>query len=270
MVCVALLMLAATAPPGDAVPRNLSNFEIAQRAEEEFRLGVEQRSDRAKAVPHFRIAADWFDELRRRGADNPQLYRNLGNASLLADDLPRAVLSYRRGLRLAPADADLQAGLDEARKRVNYTTETGFGRPPDDHRPPWLPRIGSEWLFAGAALGYIAACFLLTRWLMTRRGGVLAIAVLAGFMAAGLTASAVTATASERGEREQPLVVAAEDGVILRKGDGVTYPPRYETPLNKGVEARRLFQRDDGWVQIELSGGEIGWAPRSSLLIDEP
>ncbi len=115
MVHTALLMLAVAVPAADADSAGLSNFEIAQHAEAEFRLGVEQRGDRDRAVPHFRNAADSFDELRRRGADNPELYRNLGNASLLADDLPRAVLSYRRGLRLAPTDADLLAGLDEAR-----------------------------------------------------------------------------------------------------------------------------------------------------------
>src|SRR5204863_7868 len=110
----------------------------------------------------------YFEELHRRGAENAELYRNLGHASLLADDLPRAVLAYRRGLRLAPADGELQAGLEEARKRVVFATDTGFGRPPDDRRPPWLPRLGSDWFFAGAAACYVAACVLLTRWLMTR------------------------------------------------------------------------------------------------------
>ncbi len=152
---------------------------------------------------------------------------------------------------------------------MNYASDGGFGRPPDDRRPPWLPRVGSEWSFAGAAACYVAACFLLTRWLMTRRGRLLAAGVVALVAAAGLTALVVLAVQSEREERDRPLVVVAEDGVVLRKGDGLTYPPRYETPLNRGVEARQLFERD-GWVQIELSGGEVGWAPRDSLLIDQP
>jgi tetratricopeptide (TPR) repeat protein len=265
VVAVALLMFAA----GDAAPPGMSNFEVAQRAEEEFRRGVELKGDAAKAVPHFRAAADYFDELRRRGASNAELYRNLGNASLLANDLPRAVLSYRRGLRLSPTDPDLLAGLDEARKRVVYAADGGFGRPSADGQPPWLPRAGSEWFFAGAAVCYVAACVLLTRWLMTRRGRLLATALVALLAAAGLTVLVVLAVRSEREDRERPLAVVSEDGVLLRKGDGLTYPPRYDTPLNKGAEARRVFERD-GWVQIELSGGEIGWAPRDCLLIDEP
>ena len=150
-----------------------------------------------------------------------------------------------------------------------YSSDSGFGRPPDDHRPPWLPRVGSEWFFVAAAVCYVAACFLLTRWLMTRRGRLLAAGLFAGIAAIGLTTLVVLAVQSEREERGRPLVVVSEDGLLLRKGDGRTYPPRYDTPLNRGVEARRLFERD-GWVQIELTGGEVGWAPRDALLIDQP
>ena len=104
---------------------------------------------------------------------------------------------------------------------------------------------------------------------MTRSRRLLAAGAVAALAAAGLTVLVVLAVQSERDERDRPLVVVSEDGVILRKGDGLAYPPRYDTPLNRGVEARRLFERD-GWVQIELSGGEVGWAPREALLIDEP
>ena len=53
-----------------------------------------------------------------------------------------------------------------------------------------------------------------------------------------------------------------------RKGDGLAFPPRYGAPLNRGVEARLLFERGD-WLQIELSGGEVGWVPRAYALVDE-
>jgi hypothetical protein len=70
-------------------------------------------------------------------------------------------------------------------------------------------------------------------------------------------------------EQQHPLVVIADDGVLLRKGNGLSYPPRYETPLNRGVEARLLVSRGD-WLQIELEGGEIGWVPREYARVDNP
>jgi uncharacterized protein YgiM (DUF1202 family) len=63
--------------------------------------------------------------------------------------------------------------------------------------------------------------------------------------------------------------VVAQDNVLLRTGNGLSYPARYDTPLNRGVEARLLLRRDD-WLKVELGGGETGWLPRSSVLVDEP
>jgi tetratricopeptide (TPR) repeat protein len=246
----------------------VTNAEIARRAEQEFRRGVELRGARDKAIPHFKIASEYFEELRRRGVRNADLYRDLGNASLLADDVPRAIQSYRRSLRMAPADPDLQAGLAEARGRVVYAGAGGFGRPPSNLRPPWLPRLGPEAVFAGLAVCYVGGCLCATRWLMTRRGGLLISAIIALLAAVALAAAAAATVRSEREKREHPLVVVAEDGVLLRKGDGMAYPSRYETPLNKGVEARRLYERGD-WSQIELAGGEIGWVRQEWMLVDE-
>ena len=62
-------------------------------------------------------------------------------------------------------------------------------------------------------------------------------------------------------------MVIARDGVLLRRGNGEVFPTRYETPVNRGVEGRLRFERG-GWVQIELSGGEIGWVPGDSVSID--
>ena len=45
-----LLMFAAAPDAGDAAFSGLNNAEVAQRAEQEFRRGVELRSDRDKAM----------------------------------------------------------------------------------------------------------------------------------------------------------------------------------------------------------------------------
>lgn len=263
-----LLMFTAAPVLGDVVFSGLTNAEVAQRAEQEFQRGVELRGARDKAIPHFQLASRYFEELGQRGVRNPDLYRDLGNASVLAGDLPRAILSYRRGLRLAPTDSALQTGLIEARGRVVYATIDDFGRPPEDGRPLWLARWGPEGLLVAVAVGYAAGCLCATGWLMTRRAGWMVTTAIAFSMTAALMVLIVLAVRSARETREQPLAVIAEDGVLLRKGDGMAYPPRYDTPLNKGVEARRLYERGD-WSQIELSGGEVGWVRRDWLLVDE-
>ncbi len=251
-----------------AVPADLSDAEVAGQAEAAFEEGVRLREDAAKARPHFARAAEGYEELVRRGRNSPSLYRNLAHAYLLAGDLPQAVLACRRGLRLAPGDGGLRGDLATLREQVVFPPYSNLGRPPAEDRPPWWPRFTAG-TPAALALGlYALACVGLTRWLMTRRAG-LVLATGGCLAAAGaLGLFAWIETGREREEAAHPLVVIAADGVLLRRGDGLTYPPRYDTPVNRGVEARLLFARGD-WLQVELAAGEVGWVPRRLVLLDE-
>jgi hypothetical protein len=188
---------------------------------------------------------------------------------LLADDLPSAILTYRQGLRLAPGDRDLSRCLQEARDLVVYSAGSSLGRPRPEYRPPWLPWLPPFWHFVGAILLYLACCAALTRWLMIRRASLLIAGVAAFLGASGLAGGLLDCQRQEKAEVETPLVVIADDGVLLRKGNNLNFPPRWETSVNKGVEARLLFERGD-WLQIRLAGGEVGWVPRKLVLVDQP
>ena len=72
---------------------------------------------------------------------------------------------------------------------------------------------------------------------------------------------------AEQAENARPLVVIIDDGVLLLKGDSEAFPPRYDTTVNRGVEARLLFERN-GWLQIELTGGEVGWIATKYAVVD--
>jgi hypothetical protein len=244
--------------------------DLLRQAREAFTEGVRLRDDADKARPLFRRSAELFEELRRRGAANPALFRDQGNACLLADDLPGAILAYRRGLRMAPNDHVLQQLLADAREQVVYPQPGTFARPPTELRPPWLPRLP---LIGGLLLAwgfYALSWVCLARWWMLRRGPFLSLGLAALAVTALLAAAAIAEEMQDRDARERPLVVIADDGVLLRKGNGTAYPRRHETPVNRGVEARLLYDERPGWVQIELSGGETGWVPREYVLIDKP
>jgi tetratricopeptide (TPR) repeat protein len=260
----------------------VSDTELLQQAETTFRQGMDRRADSDAARNHFRKAADLYEELRQRGIQNADLFRNQGNAYALAEDLPRAVLAYHRGLRLAPDDADLQESLTEARRRVAESVSASFGLPPSDGRPPWLPYLPVWLRLALAVLCYGLSCAALTRWWMTRQGGWL-LNSLALFAGAALLGFGLLQEDYQRVEEERhPLVVIAADGVLLHKGNGELYPcydartgkwldpplPQDLPRLVRGVEARRRFTRGD-WVQIQLSDGALGWVRRSQVLVDE-
>jgi hypothetical protein len=241
-----------------------SSAELTHRAEKEFDEGLRLRQAGQRSREHFRAAVSAYEELHRRGANNSLLLGNLGNARMLAGDLPSAILAYRLGLRIAPADRFLQKNLSEARQRVAFREGSLVGRPTEDDRPRWLRLPGNGWLFALAMLGYAGGCAAMTRWWMLRgRSMLIAAAVL-------LTATAGMAVLLYRLDprrTERPIVVIALDGIQLRKGNSRLFPPRYETPLNRGVEAK-LRYRKGGWLQIELAGGEIGWVAESEVVVE--
>jgi hypothetical protein len=257
-----ILLLLAGADAGSP-----PDADLLRQAETAFQQGVSLHDRPEEARRAFHEAGERYEDMRRRGIDNPLLLRDQGNAYLLADDLPRAILAYRRGLRLNPNDAVLRATLEYARGQVTYPATGNLGRPAVEAWPPWLPRPTPGAVLAVVLALYVAACVALTRWWMLRRRGLLTGGCLL-LAAALLTGMALGVwEARLRQGSQHPVVVIAEDGVLLRQGNGLPYPPRYETAVNRGVEARLLVARGD-WLKIELSGGETGWVPRRYSLAE--
>lgn len=258
-VALALLGLVGDCDTDDAVLRE---------AAAAFQRGVE-RGATPEAKQDFQRAAEQFAMLRRHGHDSARLAANEGNASLLAGDVPRAILAYRHGLRLSPGDTELRANLAYARSQVIHPALDDYGRPPVERWPGWLPWPSPTWWLALAMTAYAITCGVFTRWLMTRKRRFLQ-ATLACYVLLSVLAVVVAAEAARlRDVEAHPVVVLARDGLRLRKGNGDSYPPRRDTPLSRGVEARLLFERG-AWLQVRLAGGEIGWLPRADVLIDEP
>lgn len=252
-----------------AIPAADSATDLGSQAETAFREAVRLRDNPPEARRLFRQAAAAYERLWQKGARSPELCHNQGNAHLLAGDLAGAILAYRRGLRLAPNDRDLQRSLAHAREQVVYPVSSSLGRPAIDHWPPWLPRPTRGPLLGLMALAYTGGWLALTRWRMTRSGRWLSLGVIA-FVLSLLPAGAL-AVLEWQSWREQrhPLVVIARDEVYLLKGSAADYPRRYDQPLHRGVEARQRFERGE-WLQLELAGGEVGWVHRSAVLCDEP
>ena len=242
--------------------------QVVEFAEDSFQQGVNTRGTTEESK-FFQLAAEHYEELRRRGVHNAVLYRNQGNALLLAGDLPGAILAYRRGLRLNPNDRQMRANLAYARDQVVYSSADNFARPPVSLWPPWLPRLSARssfWIFVGFyTLTWIGLARAWTRPTDSRRS--LVWSGLAGSIL--FAACSMIQVHEDRVDVEHPLVVIAEDKTYLHKGNNALYPQASETPLNRGVEAR-LLQARGSWLQIELTAGQIGWVPRENALLDIP
>src|SRR5207248_209817 len=113
---------------------------------------------------------------------------NLGNAHLLADDLPQAILAYRRGLRRDPLHWQLWDNLQAARDRVGYPNDARKHRPGGDDWPGWLPRPAPDSLVQIALVLFATAWMAIAAWLVLRRRWIALIAAIL-FIAAGAGAA---------------------------------------------------------------------------------
>ena len=244
-----------------------SDVDLFRRGESAFRAGLVRRekadvNDRGEA--DFREAVRAWETIRERGVDTAPLYRNLGHAYFLAGDLPRAILNYRKGLRREPGDSELRDGLRQARGRVVFAEGTALGRPAEAS-PVLLAPLSPGWLFTLGIVIHTTAWAFLTRWFMVR-GPRLLTAGLVLFSAS--LALGWLVYQRQNDDPESPIVVIARDGVLLRKGNAPAFPPWSDVPLNRGVEAEQLLSRS-GWVQIRLSGGEIGWVGSAEVVVGD-
>lgn len=233
--------------------------DVLAQAESAFHMAV-GTSDRAAAARSFRQAADLYEQLYASGVANAALLANAGQAHLLAGDVPRAVLAFRRGLRYRPNDTPLLRGLELARSQVFRSTADV------NHRRQW-PQWSWQGLVAGALSSYVLVLALGTRWLMTRQTVLLFLAAILLPLGAILAVLSYGATIGVY-EIQEPICVIVRDGVILRTGNGQSYPPRQEAPLHRGVEVRLMHERGD-WLQVQRADGAVGWIPRAGALFDD-
>lgn len=261
---VATLLCAADQPLNAAQTEEA----IVARAETTFRSGVESGPRILIARRHFSEATDAYRELHERNVRSPALYRNLGNAAVLADRWPEAIWAYQCGLRLDPNDRQMREHLAFARGKVLYPSG-GQGRPEQETWPSWLhqPSVSDY-------LHLIIGCYLLF-WLAATgawlRGSIrLALGAIL-LIAVAFGTSVIMDRQIKRADfdREMPLVVLAVNTEFYR-GNADNYPKHESTPqLPRGLEARQLHRRG-AWLQIRLSTGETGWVPAASVLIVQP
>lgn len=227
------------------------------RAQAEALVSAGQRAyaegDYATALSAFDSAATSY---RSAG-----LCLDLGNTHYKLGDVARAILWYERGLRLAPADADLQANLDLANEQIR-----------DRIPPSGAQALGRTWnLIRGNdpdawARYSLFACLLLFSALaaaVLTKGGLRQVAWVASAIAAlTLLASLLVAAArhAELTSNAEGIIVAAKVEALAEPRDGA----KSLFVLHRGVKVS-TGNEQEGWCEVRLPNGTAGWM-RTALL----
>lgn len=190
---------------------------------------------------------------------------NIGNCHMKLGDVPHALLYYERASRLQPGAEDIQANLDYARSqvvdRVNELPAFTLGSLWDRLRggkdvDQWARRS----LWACLLLFAFATAFLFVRQRAWRRS-LLGAAVIC-LLFTGLSAALAAYRVNEITDRSQAII-------MLPKVD-VRGEPRAEATtvfvLHEGTKVG-VLQEENGWYEVKLSSGSVGWAPPGALVV---
>ncbi len=230
-----------------------------------FQLGVECRDDSRIARPHFATAARDYRQLWERGEHSPELSQSWARAEFLAGNLPEAVATAHAGLRLAPHHAGLQRDLETYRDGVAPQLST---KPEEQLRPARLSGVRariSEWDLFWIAAGAMVLLGIGHARRFTSGGSwavpVALVGVLGGIVCAGLAAK----RSLEVSEDCASTLWVLRTDEPLRKGNGDSHANRLSATLPRGTELREVGHRG-GWIQVQVTGGAVGWLPERSLL----
>jgi tetratricopeptide (TPR) repeat protein len=218
----------------------------------------------AYAAGEHARALGLYDSVNTAFTSSALLY-NMGNCHYRMGDVAQAILHYERALRLAPGDEDVLANLELARQQVKdrVTSMPAFtlgswwasflgGSDPDQ----WARR--SIWTSALLFLSLSALLFV------PHRTGRRAVVTMVALTFIGTLVSLALAFTRQRD--------------LARHDEAIIMTPRVDvrsTPdakgvvlfiLHKGTKVT-ILQEQNGWQEIELANGAVGWTPQGACTI---
>ena len=239
---VALVMIA-----GNAVAQAPSAAELMTDANERYSRG------------EYSEAVQQYESLIGDGFRDSALYYNLGNAYFQQEDLGRAILNYLRAARLSPRDPDINANLVLVRSQTvdNLQVEgdslvASLSR--FAHRLVTPAEMGSAvlllWTMGGLALAALFTASGSHRLAVLLRT-IVACASMSALIVLPLWLSMMCA------DPYKDTGVVISEAVEVVSGPGSQYTTEFT--LHSGAQVRLVDSRE-GWVMVELPGGELtGW-----------
>lgn len=207
-------------------------------------------------------AAACFREIYESyGVVNGRLFYNTGNCYFLAQDIGRAILFYKKAMKLIPNDRNLRQNLSYARSKRRDKIEEEIGTRIFKILFFWhydLSIVSKLKLFS-ALFGLtwlVASLNLLLRRRMNMKWLIALLSAVSFVLFISLAVESVSNATRIEG-------VITADEVVARKGDGLIYAKSFDQPLHSGTEFLLLEERND-WYHIELTDGRRCWIPKKS------
>ncbi len=218
----------------------------------------------AYAKGEYAQALALFDSVHTTETSAALLF-NIGNCHMKMGDVPHALLYFERAARLQPGAEDIRANLEYARSkvvdRVNELPAFTLGSLWDRLRggkdvDQWARRS----LWSCLLLFAFASAWLFVRHRTGRR--VLLGASVTCLLVTVLAASLAAYRVGEITDRSQAIIMQPKVDVLGEPRQGATTV----FVLHEGTKVG-VLQEANGWYEIRLTSGSVGWAPIASLVV---
>ena len=241
----------------------LTLLTIATKAMGQTPLQQAQQADEYYRAGDYAAAVEAYEAVLQSGHTSADLYYNLGNAYYRTGENGRAILNYRRALRLAPHMRDAQENLALAE---SHTTDR-ITAVPKLFLVRWWDSLSSLLTKRGWGMVVIILLVLLSAASMTayfgrsrqaRKWGVVSAMalILIELMALALM---LRAGYLHRNRRE---------AVVVKQAITIKASPEEQAVdkfiLHEGA-AVRIEDELAGWYKITLADGNTGWASNSDV-----
>ncbi len=253
-------------PPANleaAESHNLKELkQLLEDASQAYSEGLLATDDRAVELERFTIASELFQTAIRNLEEanrpiSPELYTNLGNASLQAEELGLAILAYRRALVIDPDYEQAEANLAFARENLPlaFLVETEAGAL--DTFFYWHHQLSRHEKSGLAATAFLVAALFISLSLITRRKALRNLGILALFAWAVLLGSS-------RLSRPDLDAAVLTQAASVRTADSLGARLMLTDPAPAGAEVQIVEDRGL-WAKVLFADGREGWVDAKSV-----
>lgn len=223
-----------------------------------------QAGNDSYAMGNFTSAIESYNKILDGGYESAKLYYNLGNSYYRVKNMGKAVVYYKKALKLDPSNADAKANLAMAKARCVDKIE----QVPEFMVVTWIKNVrdllsSDSWAGIGiAAMVVLCIISLFFRYAIKRsRGKTVAFILWVVAFAVVVISFAFSVSAYNKAKGGEEAVVVSAVGSIKSS------PSQDGNPifiLHEGTEVKLLETVED-WCKIEIADGRQGWVKSSDL-----
>ena len=221
-------------------------------------------ADSAYVNGNYEAAIKGYEALLADEGEAADVYYNLGNAYYKNDDIAKAILNYERALLLDPADKDALFNLELARSKTVDKVATV-------HKfflLNWFEAIVNMMeMQSWCITGVVFFLLMLSAVLVYLFGKSILLRKICFFSA--IFALFVSLFANLSAYHQYNCQTERTDAIVMQPSvTAKSTPGESGTDLFVIHEGRKVKITDDtmqGWKEIELEDGNIGWVPAESI-----